>query len=222
MRDEHMLMYVLVFVLGFMVSRMMGDQLIEGDEEYRPPATRTAPWNIGTENANRPCPFRDNNIRYRTGEAFRCVDIRKKQDPYHHCNMAGGGKYEFNKDNDEKCCHPKLNNCDPYPELFSTTNAATQSRNFLTQCCKKKPPTFKCSDAINGECEQVDAPNEPGDFTTLEDCNKYGCKSPPTWSCNGAMDGKCIPVKGGKGNFPSKTECESSGSCISSYFHDDS
>ena len=31
MKDEHMLMYALVFVLGlFMVSRMMGGRLIEG------------------------------------------------------------------------------------------------------------------------------------------------------------------------------------------------
>jgi hypothetical protein len=32
MKDEHMLMYALVFVLGFMVSRMMGGRLIEGEE----------------------------------------------------------------------------------------------------------------------------------------------------------------------------------------------
>ena len=32
MRGEHMLMLVLVFVLGFMVARMMGGRLIEGDE----------------------------------------------------------------------------------------------------------------------------------------------------------------------------------------------
>jgi hypothetical protein len=30
MKDEHMLMLVLVFVLGFMVARMMGDRLVEG------------------------------------------------------------------------------------------------------------------------------------------------------------------------------------------------
>ena len=32
MQDEHMLMLVLVFVLGFMVERMMRDRLIEGDK----------------------------------------------------------------------------------------------------------------------------------------------------------------------------------------------
>ena len=31
MKDEHMLMYALVFVLGFMVERMMGGRLIEPD-----------------------------------------------------------------------------------------------------------------------------------------------------------------------------------------------
>ena len=30
MKNEHMLMYALVFVLGFMVARMMGGRLIEG------------------------------------------------------------------------------------------------------------------------------------------------------------------------------------------------
>ena len=30
MRDENMLMYFLVFVLGFMVARMMGGRLVEG------------------------------------------------------------------------------------------------------------------------------------------------------------------------------------------------
>jgi hypothetical protein len=30
MKDEHMLMYALVFVLGFVVSRMIGGRLIEG------------------------------------------------------------------------------------------------------------------------------------------------------------------------------------------------
>jgi hypothetical protein len=30
MKGEHMLMYALVFVLGFMVARMMGGRLIEG------------------------------------------------------------------------------------------------------------------------------------------------------------------------------------------------
>jgi hypothetical protein len=33
MKDEHMLMCALVFVLGFMVSRMMGGRLVEGTEE---------------------------------------------------------------------------------------------------------------------------------------------------------------------------------------------
>ena len=32
MRDEHMLMYALVFVLGFMVARMMGCRLVEGED----------------------------------------------------------------------------------------------------------------------------------------------------------------------------------------------
>tara|TARA_Y100000389_G_scaffold86295_1_gene83010 strand:+ start:297 stop:596 length:300 start_codon:yes stop_codon:yes gene_type:complete len=32
MRDEHMLMYALVFVIGFMVARMMGGRLVEGRE----------------------------------------------------------------------------------------------------------------------------------------------------------------------------------------------
>ena len=32
MKDEHMLMYALVFVLGFMVSRIMGDRLVEGSD----------------------------------------------------------------------------------------------------------------------------------------------------------------------------------------------
>ena len=36
MKDEHMLMYVLVFVLGFMVARMMGDWLVEGDDQKPP------------------------------------------------------------------------------------------------------------------------------------------------------------------------------------------
>jgi hypothetical protein len=36
MKDEHMLMYALVFVLGFMVSRMMSGRLIEGGETREP------------------------------------------------------------------------------------------------------------------------------------------------------------------------------------------
>jgi hypothetical protein len=32
MRDEHTLMLILVFVLGFMVSRIMGDRLVEGSD----------------------------------------------------------------------------------------------------------------------------------------------------------------------------------------------
>lgn len=31
MNDEHMLMYALVFVLGFMVARMMSGRLVEGE-----------------------------------------------------------------------------------------------------------------------------------------------------------------------------------------------
>ena len=34
MKGEYILMYVLVFVLGFMVSRMMGGRLVE--EPYKP------------------------------------------------------------------------------------------------------------------------------------------------------------------------------------------
>ena len=45
MKSEHMLMYALVFVLGFMVSRMMGGQLVEGknclDQVPIPPGCRT-------------------------------------------------------------------------------------------------------------------------------------------------------------------------------------
>ena len=33
MNDEHMLMYALVFVLGFMVARMMSGRLVEGWRE---------------------------------------------------------------------------------------------------------------------------------------------------------------------------------------------
>ena len=51
-----MLMYALVFVLGFMVSRMMGGQLVEGDVDCLdkvpiPPgciASRCTKWNKGT------------------------------------------------------------------------------------------------------------------------------------------------------------------------------
>jgi len=35
MKGEHMLMYALVFVLGFMISRMMGGRLIEGNYDPR-------------------------------------------------------------------------------------------------------------------------------------------------------------------------------------------
>lgn len=33
MKDEHMLMYFLVFVLGFLVARMMKGRLVEGEGE---------------------------------------------------------------------------------------------------------------------------------------------------------------------------------------------
>jgi len=38
MKSEHMLMYALVFVLGFIVARMMGGRLVEGaaTDYYRP------------------------------------------------------------------------------------------------------------------------------------------------------------------------------------------
>jgi hypothetical protein len=49
MQDEHMLMLVLVFVLGFMVERMMRDRLIEGDEQ---PTTSDNPCNTSYNNAN--------------------------------------------------------------------------------------------------------------------------------------------------------------------------
>ena len=45
MRDEHMLMYVLVFVLGFMVARMMGGRLVEGGSWPDCPGGPCAPEN---------------------------------------------------------------------------------------------------------------------------------------------------------------------------------
>ncbi len=39
MKSEHMLMYVLVFVLGFMVARMMSGQLVEGSRNTLDKAT---------------------------------------------------------------------------------------------------------------------------------------------------------------------------------------
>jgi len=41
MNDEHMLMYALVFVLGFMVARMMSGRLVEGWTEV---GTRSSGW----------------------------------------------------------------------------------------------------------------------------------------------------------------------------------
>lgn len=35
MKGEHMLMYVLVFVLGFMVARMMSGRLVEGRNAFQ-------------------------------------------------------------------------------------------------------------------------------------------------------------------------------------------
>ena len=58
MKSEHMLMYALVFVLGFMVSRMMGGQLVEGnclDQVPIPPgciAARCTKWNEGSHCKN--------------------------------------------------------------------------------------------------------------------------------------------------------------------------
>lgn len=37
MKEEHLLMYALVFVLGFVVARMMSGRLVEGEIEYSVP-----------------------------------------------------------------------------------------------------------------------------------------------------------------------------------------
>ena len=47
MRDEHMLMYALVFVLGFMVARMMGCRLVEGEGIEREDLCYTANFDKG-------------------------------------------------------------------------------------------------------------------------------------------------------------------------------
>ena len=101
MKDEHMLMYVLVFVLGFMVARMLGGHLIEGDtctfkgndKSSGIQAFASSPYRIRHYNSIQAdgfkcddyttgCPY-DNQSR--SGDLCYCTDKTQNMNDYGRC-----------------------------------------------------------------------------------------------------------------------------------------
>ena len=143
MRDEHMLMYVLVFVLGFMVSRMMGDQLIEGDEKDHPKSmTSKADRNKGSSGTDvSKC-------------TKKCSDYKDPDYPDKLCEKITRSQRLYDEDKKENCCDPP--NCNPsYGGI--DLDGSGPAWTYVHKCCKIKfiPDGYTCDPKNVGKCKHV-------------------------------------------------------------------
>jgi hypothetical protein len=181
MKDEHMLMYVLVFVLGFMVARLLGDHLVEGDVDLY--------WESNWGGTER-CVYNDRLIRNVGSDFFTNEDNKEiikscsVKQTKSECDSIEFDTFDFDYIN--------INASQTNLNKFPTNGKFNINNDYKKACFYIEDPTMSDCTCPNGKSEGRCSKGA----INCRECNKGYTLNKKTKECNAGYalnnDKKCI------------------------------